>query len=65
MVSRLRAPAEAMSRYREVVTPPDVLMLHRAVAGVYALGRRLGATAAWRGIAERHLDTAIAAALAA
>ncbi len=65
MVSRLRAPAEAMSRYREVVAPPDVLMLHRAVAGVYALGRRLGATAAWRGIAERHLDTAIAAALAA
>ena len=62
MVSTLRAPAEAMGRFSEIVAPPDVLMLHRSVAGIYALGRRLGATASWRSIAEQHLDAAIAAA---
>lgn len=62
LVGRLRPYSQGMLRHGEVVGPPDVLFLHRTVAGVYALGRRLGGRAAWREIAEPHLDAAIRAA---
>jgi predicted unusual protein kinase regulating ubiquinone biosynthesis (AarF/ABC1/UbiB family) len=62
LVRTLGGPAEALARHTEIVPPPDVVMLHRTVAGVYALGRRLGATAAWGSVAAPHLAAAIAAA---
>lgn len=62
LVGRLRPHSQAMFRHADIVGPPDVLFLHRTVAGVYAIGRKLGGRAAWRTIAEPHLEAAIRAA---
>lgn len=62
LVGHLRPQSTAMFRHADIVGPPDVLFLHRTVGGIYALGRKLGGRAAWRTIAEPHLDAAIRAA---
>jgi predicted unusual protein kinase regulating ubiquinone biosynthesis (AarF/ABC1/UbiB family) len=60
LVVRCRAAGEAVWRYPEVMGVPDMLYLHRALAGMYTMARTLRVEADWGALTRRHLERAVA-----
>jgi len=59
LIVRSRAVAEELWRYPEVMGVPDMLYLHRTLAGLYTMARRLEVRHDWGGMLEAYLQYAV------
>jgi predicted unusual protein kinase regulating ubiquinone biosynthesis (AarF/ABC1/UbiB family) len=64
LADRVRPVGERMWRIEEIRTPPDVVFLHRTIAGVYGMGRRLRTRGDFAALALQLTGEAMAAARA-
>lgn len=60
VLDQLPATVKAVMRYPEVRAPKDLIMLHRALTGLYTMGRKLRVRGDWGAISEAHATHAIA-----
>jgi len=59
LIVRCRAAGEQIWKYPEVMGVPDMLYLHRALAGLYTMARTLEVEADWAGLMRQHLTAAV------
>ncbi len=59
LLVRSREVSEEIWRYPEVMGVPDMLYLHRTLAGLYVMARQLGACHDWGALLETYLQFAI------
>lgn len=62
LIVRCRAAGERIWAHPEVMGVPDMLFLHRALAGLYTMARRLEVEADWAALMRTHLGAAVARA---
>lgn len=62
LLDELRPAIEGLVKHPSIRAPRDVLMLHRSLGGLYALGRRLGTTMDFGAELTRHAEAALARA---
>jgi hypothetical protein len=62
VVEQATAAARRMWRYPEIQGAADMLFLHRALAGMYALARRLEVRRDYGELLRRHLGVAVRSA---
>lgn len=60
VLDQLPATVKAVMRYPEVRAPKDLIMLHRALTGLYTMGRKLRVRGDWGAVSEAHASHAIA-----
>lgn len=59
IVERLRPAVMEMVRYPEVTLPRDIVFLHRSLAGLYAIARKLVVRSDWGALLREHANYAI------
>lgn len=62
ILERVRPVLQQLPLQRDIQIPPDLIYLHRSLAGVYAIARRLVVTADWGAILRGHAEHAVAQA---
>lgn len=62
ILDRIQGPVRDIMRYPEVRMPRDLIFMHRSLAGMYAMARRLQVKADFGAILERNAAIAIARA---
>ena len=60
VLDQLPATVKAVMRHPEVHAPRDLIMLHRALTGLYAMGRKLRVRGDWGTVSHSHASHAIA-----
>lgn len=59
LIVRTREASEELWKYPEIMGVPDMLYLHRTLAGLYVMARRLEVHADWAALLETYLTYAI------
>lgn len=59
VLDQLPDVVKAVMRYPEVRAPKDLIMLHRALTGLYAMGRKLRVRGDWGAVSEKYASQAI------
>ena len=62
MIERARPAGEEIWKYPEIRGPRDIIFLHRALGGMYALARPLRAAHPWGELMRPHFEYAVAVA---
>ncbi|MBN2801127.1 MAG: AarF/ABC1/UbiB kinase family protein [Deltaproteobacteria bacterium] len=59
VMERLRPTLRRLPMHAEIAVPPDLIYLHRALAGLYAIARRLVVRAPWGALLRREAEYAV------